>query len=120
MQTRFQFVLGLTFLILQLCTLDQAWGETPQTPTPDQALTNYFRAETEKLASRCLEDIQSLAQWQGVRERYRQQLLEMLGLSPLPEKADLKPVITGKVEHEQFTVENLQFQSMPGLYVTGN
>src|SRR4029078_9024145 len=33
---------------------------------------------------------------------------------------DLNPVITGKFEHEQFTVENLQFQSMPGLYVTGN
>jgi cephalosporin-C deacetylase-like acetyl esterase len=44
----------------------------------------------------------------------------MLGLDPLPEKTDLKPVITGRVEHNEFTVENIHFQSRPGLYVTGN
>ena len=32
----------------------------------------------------------------------------------------LKPVVTGKVEHEEFTVEKLHFQSRPRLYVTGN
>ncbi len=38
----------------------------------------------------------------------------------LPKGTHLKPVITGKVEHEEFTVEKLHFQSSPGLYVTGN
>jgi dienelactone hydrolase len=47
-------------------------------------------------------------------------LLEMLGLDPLPEKTPLKATTTGSVEHEQFTVENLHFQSRPGLYVTAN
>ena len=28
--------------------------------------------------------------------------------------------VTGTVEHEGFTVEKLHYQSMPGLYVTGN
>ena len=54
------------------------------------------------------------------KDEYRRQLFEMLGLDPLPEKTDLKPVVTGKVEHEEFTVEKLHFQSRPGLYVTGN
>jgi hypothetical protein len=44
----------------------------------------------------------------------------MLGLDPLPEKTDLKPVITGLLEHDEFVVEKLHFQSRPGLYVTGN
>jgi dienelactone hydrolase len=44
----------------------------------------------------------------------------MLGLNPLPEKTDLKAAVTGRIEHEQFTVENIHFQSRPGLYVTGN
>jgi cephalosporin-C deacetylase-like acetyl esterase len=44
----------------------------------------------------------------------------MLGLDPFPEKTDLRPVITGKVEHEEFTVEKLHFQSRPRLYVTAN
>jgi len=46
--------------------------------------------------------------------------LEMLGLDPFPEKTYLNPVITGKVEHKEFTVENLHFQSRPRLYVTAN
>jgi dienelactone hydrolase len=44
----------------------------------------------------------------------------MLGLDPLPAKTPLKATTTGTVEQEQFTVENLHYQSMPGLYVTAN
>ena len=44
----------------------------------------------------------------------------MLGLDPMPPRGDLKPVVTGRLEHEDFTVEKLHFQSLPGLYVTGN
>ena len=86
----------------------------------DAMLSEYFKAETAKLRDRCLTDIESLEDWQVKRKIYREQLFEMLGLSPLPEKTDLKPVVTGKVEHEQFTVENIHFQSRPGLYVTVN
>ena len=86
----------------------------------DAMLADYFRAETAKLCDRCLTGVESLEDWQAKRKIYREQLFEMLGLMPLPEKTDLKPVVTGKIEHEQFTVENIHFQSRPGLYVTGN
>jgi dienelactone hydrolase len=90
------------------------------TSRADVMLADYFRAETAKLRDRCLTDVKSLEDWQAKRKVYRKQLFEMLGLDPLPEKTDLKPVITGSIEHEQFTVENLYFQSRPGLYVTAN
>jgi len=90
------------------------------TSRADAMLADYFRDQTAKLRDRCLTDIKSLEDWQAKRKIYREQLFEMLGLIPLPEKTDLKPVVTGKVEHEKFTVENIQFQSRPGLYVTGN
>ena len=86
----------------------------------DAMLYDYFQAETAKLRDRCLTDVKSLDDWQAKRKVYREQLFEMLGLKPLPEKTDLKPVVTGKVEHEQFTVENIHYQSRPGLYVTAN
>ncbi len=86
----------------------------------DQALADYFRVETAKLSKRCLADIQTLDDWNARRAQYRQQLFDMLGLSPLPPRTELKAVVTGKVEHDQFTVENLHFQSLPGLYVTAN
>jgi len=90
------------------------------TSRADAMLADYFRAETAKLRDQCLADVKSLEDWQEKRKVYREQLFEMLGLDPLPEKTDLKPAVTGKTEHELFTVENVHFQSRPGLYVTGN
>src|SRR4030095_1936963 len=58
--------------------------------------------------------------WEAVKPKYRAELFEMLGLSPLPPKSDLHPTITGKLEREDIIVEKLHFQSLPGLYVTGN
>ena len=90
-------------------------------PSPaDQMLAEYFRAETAKLRDRCLSDIKTLDDWKAKRKEYRRQLFEMLGLNPLPEKTDLKPVITGKIEHDEFIVEKIHYQSRPGLYVTAN
>jgi dienelactone hydrolase len=86
----------------------------------DKILADYFRAETADLGERCLAKIQTLDDWTSRRETYRQQLLEMLGLSPLPRKSDLNAVVTGKVEADLFVVEKLHFQSLPGLYVTAN
>ena len=86
----------------------------------DRMIAEYFRLETEKLSKDCLSDVLSLGDWNAKREGYRSELFEMLGLDPLPKKTDLKPVVTGKVEHDEFTVENIHFQSRPGLYVTGN
>jgi len=86
----------------------------------DRQLAEYFRSETAKLQSQCLSDVKTLDDWQVKRLVYRKQLLEMLGLDPFPEKTPLNPVVTGTADHERFTVENLRFQSMPGLYVTGN
>jgi dienelactone hydrolase len=86
----------------------------------DQWLDDYFRAQTTLIASQCLADIRSLEDWQARRGEYRRQLQEMLGLWPLPERTDLQPVITGKLEHPEFTVEKLHFQALPKLYVTAN
>ncbi|HUY93405.1 MAG TPA: alpha/beta hydrolase family protein, partial [Pirellulales bacterium] len=86
----------------------------------DQMLAEYFRAETAKLADRCLANIRSLEDWTSKRDEYRRQLAEMLGLDPMPVRTDLKAVVTGKLKNEFFTVEKVQFQSRPHLYVTGD
>jgi len=93
---------------------------TLDTSGPDKMLADYFSAETAKLRDACLTDIKTLDDWKQKREHYRQQLFEMLGLDPLPEKTDLKAVVTGTIDHNDFRVEKIHFQSRPGLYVTGN
>src|SRR5687768_11576919 len=80
----------------------------------DKMLADYFAAETAKLKGNCLADIKTLDDWNAKKGEYRRQLLEMLGLDPLPEKTDLRPVVTGKLEHDEFVVEKLHFQSRPG------
>lgn len=88
--------------------------------SPDVRRTNYFRAQTELIAARSAAALTNTAEWKRNRERYRKQLFEMLSLDPLPARGDLKAEVTGRVEREEFVVEKLHFQSLPGLYVTAN
>lgn len=90
------------------------------TTTADKHLSDYFRHQTLRLANQSLKNINDLETWKKKRVTYRKQLFEMLGLSPLPPKTDLKPKITNSLTSDGFIVENLTFQSRPGLYVTGN
>jgi dienelactone hydrolase len=116
------FLLVASLTIAAAMAQDQANESPPKLDTSrgDQMVAEYFRLETEKLKTSCLAEIKTLDDWNAKRGEYRRQLLEMLGLDPLPEKTDLKPLVTGKVEHNGFVVENVHFQSRPGLYVTGN
>ncbi|MEX0715590.1 MAG: alpha/beta hydrolase family protein [Planctomycetaceae bacterium] len=97
-----------------------ALAAEPDTARGDRMLAEYFRVETKRLEDRSLADIQSADDWNARKGEYRAQLFDMLGLDPLPEKSPLKPVVTGTVEKEGIVLEKLHFQSLPGLYVTGN
>ncbi len=112
--------LGIAGLACLLLSPALAAPPKIDTSRGDRMIADYFAAETAKIADDCLADIHSLEDWQKKREEYRRQLLEMLGLDPLPEKTPLHATVTGKVEEDKFVVENLHFQSRPGLYVTGN
>lgn len=111
-------------LFVQISTVRLLPAEDkPSTAHGDALVAEYFRLETARLAKRTddfLAGIKTVDQWEAEKPKLRKQLFEMLGLDPLPAKGDLKPVITGQVEHEEFIVEKLHFQSSPGLYVTGN
>ncbi|MEX1228882.1 MAG: acetylxylan esterase [Planctomycetaceae bacterium] len=95
-------------------------GPIVDTLRGDRMIEAYFRRETKKLTENCFAEIHSAADWNKKRPEYLRQLREMLGLDPLPEKTPLNVEITGTVDHPEFTVEKLVYQSMPGLYVTGN
>jgi dienelactone hydrolase len=83
-------------------------------------IEEYFRLQAQQIADNCLKEYRTKEEWEKARPELRRQFLEMLGLWPLPPRTDLKPVITGKVEMPKYTIEKLQFQSWPGLYVTAN
>ncbi len=60
------------------------------------------------------------ADWLKVSQSIRERLLVSNGLWPLPPKVRLKPVIHGKIDRSEYTIEKVYFASFPGHYVTGN
>jgi dienelactone hydrolase len=62
----------------------------------------------------------SKAAWDARTERVRRQILVSQGLWPMPTKTDLNPVLHGRVDRGDYTVEKVYFESAPGFYVTGN
>jgi dienelactone hydrolase len=113
-------LLPLTLLLLPLAV----WGQAPSNkkePLPgERMIENYFKSQTKEISQDFLKGIKSKADWEKARPELKRQLYEMLGLWPMPPKDDLKPAVTGKIEREKFTVEKIQFQSLPNLYVTAN
>jgi dienelactone hydrolase len=88
---------------------------------PEVFMDSLLRAEASRLDAGFLKGINSREEWETVRPRLREEYLEMLGLWPLPERTSLHATVTGALQRsEGFRVENLHFQSRPGLYVTGN
>jgi len=108
------FLLSALFLIPEI---------SAQNPSPwdfDQQLQNYFVAETQRIESATAAELVAIDDWEAYREQACTELLDMLGLHPLPERTPLQAVVTGTTEHEEFRVEKVHFQASPGLYVTGN
>ena len=96
-------------------------GQAAEMKTPgDRMFAQYFENETKRLANADLAEIRTLGDWNEKKNEYRRQLREMLGLDPLPERTPLQFKITGTVQHDEFEVRKLHYQSSPGLYVTGN
>src|SRR5687768_3206119 len=74
----------------------------------DRMLRQYFQDETAQLGAQAFANVRTLEDWSSKRDRYREELFEMAGLSPRPEKSDLEATITGRVDRDEFYVEKLQ------------
>ena len=105
----------LTSLMLLAMSLTPA-----DTAKADEAIHQYLAAEAKRLSANFMDGAKTSAEWAAKRPKLKEQFLEMLGLSPLPEKTPLKAAVTGTLERGGVVIENVHFQSKPGLYVTGN
>jgi dienelactone hydrolase len=98
-----------------------AWSQPKAEPKPGDAMINaYLAAETDKLSPKFLDGAKTLEEWKAKRPRLYREYLDMLGLWPLPEKTPLNATITRTFENQGIVIDNLHYQSRPGLYVTAN
>lgn len=62
----------------------------------------------------------ALAQWEARKAAVRENILQQIGLSPLPKKTPLNPKIVNKRSYDGYTVENVSLEVLPGVYVCGS
>jgi dienelactone hydrolase len=61
----------------------------------------------------------SKQQWVQRKADLERRILVATGLWPMPDKTPLNPVIHGRVERDDFTIDKVYFESYPGHFVTG-
>ena len=76
--------------------------------------------EARAISSGSLAVPMSKAEWEATVEQRREMWREMLGLSPLPDRTPLEATVTGTLDRDDYVVEKVHFQSLPGAYVPGN
>jgi len=62
----------------------------------------------------------SLEAWQARAKDLKLQLQVALGVFPAPQLAPVAPQIYGRVERDDYTIDKVTFESLPGMVVTGN
>ena len=112
---RYVMILGALLMVSSL-----GFAVEPAAGDGDQLAKIYFANQTAEITNQTFAEINSLSDWTERRDQYHDQLLEMLGLDPFPERTPLNARITGSVESDGVIAERIHFQSRPGLYVTGN
>lgn len=109
---------GWAMMLAFLMVADMRGAEM-KTPG-DRMMADYFARETRAMTESSPVDSGSGAEWSAGSAARRRELAEMLGLWPEPERTPLNPVITSTEVSSDIEVRKLHFESMPGLYVTGN
>lgn len=65
-------------------------------------------------------DVPSLTQWEARKQHLRKQILFAAGLMPMPPRTPLHPVVFGRMEEKDYSVEKVYLETMPGYYLGGN
>jgi dienelactone hydrolase len=85
-----------------------------------KAVTEYLNRRARAITDQAAAEIRSSETWEKVRPRRLEEMRDMLGLLPWPERTPLNVRITGKIDQDGYTIEKIAFESMPKFYVTGN
>jgi len=80
----------------------------------------YTEAEGKAKLEEYGKSITTLKDWEKRAKRIREGILKGTELNPLPKKTELNPIIRDKRTYDGYTVENVAFESLPGVYVTGS
>lgn len=116
---RFALIQLLSTMAL-LTLAAQPYGQPDRDQPGDAMIQAHLARSAQALETNFLGTVSSARDWEGVRPQFHAEYMDMLGLSPFPEKTPLRATITRTLDRGDYKVEMLHYQSRPGLYVTGN
>lgn len=111
---------GKTEKIAKPSTL-KVFEKTEEQLKARQVLPNFVNSKIDSLMEvRRIElsHLKTPAEWRAVQRKTRGQLDRFFG--EFPKKTPLNAKIRGKIDREQYIIEQLIFESQPGYYVTAN
>jgi dienelactone hydrolase len=65
-------------------------------------------------------DYRTRAQWETRAAHLRKQILSAAGLYPLFDKTPLKPLVFGRLDNKDYTIEKVALETTPGYWLAGN
>lgn len=106
----------LIFFFLALSFLSPLFGQS------EPSWQRYLTDQVKRIADQNQFDLKEITSesWPKTRNRWREELQDMLGLSPWPEKVSLEATTSRRFEVDGVSIENIHYQSSPGLYVAAN
>jgi len=126
-----RFIMPVVILLCCHCALASADEVTAYTVESEpqkkpveepQLCQGHYQSEEaarEQLA-RFAASYSNLAEWQKRAKCIREGILRGAELLPLPRRCPLNPIIHSKRKYDGYTVENVAFESLPGVFVTGS
>lgn len=113
-------VLSINFLLVFAFTLPHSLSGQ----TENDKLLRVGHYHTEEEAADKLNvfkaEYPTLELWKEKAATIREGILKGAGLFPLPEKTPLNAIKTNRRKYNGYTVENVAFESLPGVFVTGS
>lgn len=88
---------------------------------PQLCQGNYHSEEAaKKQLAKFAKSYSNLTEWKERGKVVRDGILRGMELLPLPKKCALNPIIHSTRKYDGYTVENVAFESLPGVFVTGS
>jgi dienelactone hydrolase len=111
-------------LVVSVIVVSLSWPAQAQKEADDKpqlCVGDYqTEAQAKEQLARFARTYSNQAEWQQRAQRIREGILRGAELVPLPKKCPLNPIVHSKREHDGYSVENVAFESLPGVFVTGN
>ncbi len=86
-------------------------------------IRTYLSNEARRMHGESLQDLPAPEDWAQARVQWQAQYYEMMGITShmaLVERPPLNMCVTKETQRDGYRIQNVYYESLPGLYVTGN